>query len=234
MHDHTYHSYQQTNALLDIKPFSRLTSVMPINSLLLPRQIHASTGFLIDPTTMALIKPFAVPGDYIITDMPGMGIGVLTADCLPIVLHDTINHAIAIIHAGWRGSVAGIAIKALEHMNTVFGSIPRNIRVFFGPSAGHCCYSVGSEVIDAVIHCQDQVLITRNNQTYFDLPGYNRILLQKAGIPASAFCSDYAECTICHQQFWSYRRQKNLAGRQMTVVSLSRVQTKVLPKSLHT
>ena len=220
MNDNTYDNFQKTSELLAIAPFSCLRDTMHIEHFMFPRQVHGTSGFVVDATSISAIKPFSIQGDYIITNRPGIGIGVLTADCLPILLHDTVNQSIAIIHAGWRGSVAGIAIKALEHMSAAFGTAPTNVRVFFGPAAGQCCYSVGQELIEAIKPDQEQVLAARNNQVYFDLAGYNQLLLQKAGVPTSALYMDYAQCTICHDQFYSYRRQNKLAGRQMTVACI--------------
>ena len=220
MSDALYESLKRASALLDVEPFSRLHDTMHVTHILFPRQVHGTSGFIIDAKTIHSIKPFSIESDYVITNLPHAGIGVLTADCLPILLHDNINQVIAAIHAGWRGAVAGIAVKALDHMRASFGTKPNDVRVFFGPSAGRCCYSVGPEVIEAVKPYKDQVLETRNNLTFFDLVGYNRLLLESTGILASAFCTDNAQCTICHPQFWSYRRQQVAAGRQMTVMSL--------------
>lgn len=218
MSDSAYDSFKSAPELLDIKPFSRLRTIMDIEHIIFPKQVHGTSGFLVDAQTISTIKPFFIESDYLITNMPSVGLGVLTADCLPILLHDTVKQAVAAIHAGWRGSVAGIAAKALEHMKRAFDTKPTDVRVFFGSFACQCCYSVGPEIIQAVKPYQDQVLETRNNQIFFDLAGYNRLLLETAGVPSSAFCTKHAQCTICHDQFWSYRRQQKAAGRQMTVI----------------
>ena len=215
MSDESYDSLKKAADLLAIEPFSQLRRITQINSIVFPRQVHGTAGFIVDTNS---IKPFAIESDYSITNRRTIGIGILTADCLPILLHDRVNQAIAAIHAGWRGSVAGIAIKALEHMKTSFGTQPIHVRAFFGPCAGQCCYSVGPEVIQSVKPYQDQVLEPRGNQTYFDLIAYNRLLLEHAGL--TAFCTDFAQCTICHPQFCSYRRQQKASGRQMTVINL--------------
>jgi uncharacterized protein, YfiH family len=220
MSEDTYEVLQNTHDLIAVKPFSRLSSTMPIEAILFPRQVHGTTGFLVDKQALATTKPFSIQSDYLITNMSRLGIGILTADCLPVLLHDTKNQALAAIHAGWRGSVAGIVIKALAHMTEAFGTSPSDIRVFFGPSACQCCYSVGTDLAEAVKPYKEQVLKTRNNELFFDLAHYNRILLQNANVPASAFCNEYAKCTICNHQLWSYRRQQKDAGRQMTVISL--------------
>src|SRR5438477_544569 len=79
----------------------------------------------------------------IIINVKNLGIGILTADCLPIIFYDPYNNIISIAHAGWRGTMQNIAIKVIETMRNSFKSKPENIEVFFGPSAKDCCYEVG-------------------------------------------------------------------------------------------
>ena len=215
-----YNLFQKSPVLLKLEQFKQLRNSLAMKHLMFARQVHGTSGFLIDVQTINSVKPFSIFGDYLITNALGIGIGILTADCLPIVLYDKKHRAIATIHAGWRGSVAGIAAQALEHLNKAFGTMSTDVRVLFGPSAGPCCYNVGPEVLEAVKPYQKQVLEARNNQVYFDLVRYNQLLLESAGVPPSAFCADYAQCTICNDQFWSYRRQQKDAGRQMTVICL--------------
>jgi YfiH family protein len=221
MNDDTYNTFQHTPSLLKLEPFSHLAATMPMAAIQFPRQVHGAEGFIVGTQTNTAVKPFSIQSDYIITNSPNIGIGILTADCLPILFYDPQHEAVAAVHAGWRGSVAGIAIKALKHMVHAFSTDPSHMRVFFGPAAGQCCYSVGNELIQAVNPYAKQVLQTRNNTNYFDLPGYNRLLLEHAGVPPTAFCNEFAQCTICNKQFWSYRRQQQNAGRQMTVICLT-------------
>jgi hypothetical protein len=220
MSEQSYIYFQNAQNILTLEPFSKLQQIMNVHTLCFPRQIHCATGYAIDEYNITTIKPFSLPGDYLITRLPGVGLGILTADCLPLLLYDTKNKAIAAIHAGWRGAVAGIVLSALEHMAKVFGTEPGNIRAFFGPSAGKCCYSVGTDLVQAIKGNQDQVLTVRNNERYFDLPKYNRLLLEQIGLQLAACCDTFAQCTICNHQYWSYRRQQKDAGRQMTVISL--------------
>ena len=75
--------------------------------------------------------------------------GVKTADCVPILIGDTVTGAFAAIHAGWRGTLAEIATKTLKRMSANYNSKPGDVVVAIGPSAGSCCYEVGTDVIDA-------------------------------------------------------------------------------------
>lgn len=215
-----YDQYHTQKQLIAIKPFNSLQAELEINHLVFPRQVHGKQGIVIDNSTLHAINPFEVDGDYIVTNIPHIGLGILTADCLPIILYDTQNHVITAIHAGWRSSVQKIVVHALQRMHNLYETKPINVRVFFGPCARACCYSVGPDMIQAVAPHQDQVFRIENNQRYLDLIEYNKLLLESEGVPSDSFCSDYAQCTICDSAFWSYRRQHNRAGRQMTVVAL--------------
>ena len=76
----------------------------------------------------------------------GLLLGVQTADCVPILLADVRNRAVAAIHAGWRGTLARVAVKTLGRMQMEFGARPRDVIAALGPAIGRCCYEVGSEV----------------------------------------------------------------------------------------
>lgn len=220
MSESMYENFKQESTLLTLKQFAQLNKVMSIEKIMFPRQVHGTSGFLVDANTLSTSKPFSTHGDYVITSRPGIGIGVLTADCLPILFYDKAHQAIAAIHAGWRGSVAGIATKVVNHMHTAFGTEPTDLQVFFGPAAGACCYSVGPEVINAVKPYQEQVLKEQNSEIFFDLIKYNQLVLQTTGVSPTAFCTEHAGCTICNNQYCSYRRQKETSCRHVTVISI--------------
>jgi hypothetical protein len=85
-------------------------------------------------------------GDALLDNTPGSVVAIKTADCLPILLVDDRHRAVAAVHAGWRGTVAGIAQRAVEAMRAQFGSAPGDLRAAIGPGIGPCCYEVGPEV----------------------------------------------------------------------------------------
>ena len=85
-------------------------------------------------------------GDALLEDRPGAVIAVKTADCLPVLLVDERHRAVAAVHAGWRGTVARIAVGAVEAMRRRFGSEARDLHAAIGPGIGKCCYEVGPEV----------------------------------------------------------------------------------------
>src|ERR1019366_3716635 len=85
-------------------------------------------------------------GDALLENTPGSVVAVKTADCLPILLVDERQRAVAAVHAGWRGTVAGIAQRAVEAMRAEFGALPGELHAAIGPGIGKCCYEVGPEV----------------------------------------------------------------------------------------
>ncbi|MEX0672124.1 MAG: peptidoglycan editing factor PgeF [Candidatus Babeliales bacterium] len=203
--------------------YEKIKKALDIQTIMILRQVHGSDGLLI--TSYQDIKdilPFCHQGDYLVTNLAGIGIGIATADCLPIILYDKVFNALAIVHAGWRGSIAGVATQAVARMQTVFGSNLEYVRVFFGPSACVCCYVVDDAVTDQLepFWFKDQVVRNRNGDVFFDLPLFNELRLIDVGIKKKNIMRIYNECTICNESFCSYRRQGEKAGRQITVVAL--------------
>jgi YfiH family protein len=201
--------------------FAGIKTVDAMSRLVFLRQVHGVHGESIDFNGRP-INSFEIEGDFLTTNQPGVGLGVLTADCVPIVFYDPINHAVAIAHAGWRGTVGGIAVSALERMKKNYKTDARTVQIFFGPSAQTCCYEVGTDFMGNVTRADlwDQVIIQRENRLFFDVSKYNRLLLGEAGVPAVAFNQSWVRCTICTVPFFSHRRQGALAGRQATLITL--------------
>jgi purine-nucleoside/S-methyl-5'-thioadenosine phosphorylase / adenosine deaminase len=88
-------------------------------------------------------------GDALITNHPSILLSVRVADCMPILLVDCENRAVAAVHAGWRGALSRIVEKAAGEMQRMFRSKPQNLVAAIGPSIRACCYEVGEEVVDA-------------------------------------------------------------------------------------
>lgn len=208
--------------LLTLAPFSNLKKSMHLEYLQFLHQTHSDQGTVIGKKNIEALRPFKQNGDFLVTNVSHVGIGVMTADCLPIVLHDRLANVVAVVHAGWRGAVIGVAVKALERMREEYGTDPQNVVVFFGPSAKACCYKVGDDFESSLagFAYSDKVMQKHGDNWYFDLPGFNRLQLEAAGIKKEAFHLNYNYCTMCDHSFYSYRRQGEQAGRQMTVVCL--------------
>ncbi len=197
-----------------------IAKAMRIPDVFFLHQTHSSTG--IAATQENKQESFAHEGDFIITDVPALGIGVLTADCLPVVFYDTKHHVAGIAHAGWRGSVAGVGVQTVVALRDRFGTEIDHLQVFLGPSAKVCCYKVNEAVIEQLddFTFANQVIVHHEDGVFFNLPKFNQLQLEGLGIKKEAFHVQYNVCTICQDQYYSYRRQGVHAGRQATVISL--------------
>lgn len=177
-----------------------------------PKQIHSD-----------IIKIADKPGRYnecdgLITHKSNIFLAISVADCVPIFLYDTVNHCIAAIHSGWKGSSKKILAKAIEMMAKSYNTEPGNIFAFIGYSAGACCYEIGKDVagfFDA------QFLVQKgDNKFLLDLKNFNRSLLLSSGIPEGQIeVSEF--CTVCNPNFLhSYRRDGIKSGRMMGIIGL--------------
>ena len=191
-------------------------------------QVHGSDVRLIN--SLAEAKPAedahsdTIYCDAIVSNAPGVLAGVKTADCVPILIGDPRAGAFAAIHAGWRGTLAAVATKALKRMSEQYNSKPHEVRVAIGPAAGSCCYEVGTDVIDAFRKSfphQDLFSETRAGHACIDLLKANREQLVSAGVDPERI-NIAPLCTMCRTDlFFSYRREKTLlgkVGRLMSVV----------------
>jgi YfiH family protein len=157
-------------------------------------------------------------GDALITDQTNKAIGVRTADCVPILLLDAKNRAVAAVHAGWRGSAADITKRTLEGMETAFGTKPAYVHAAFGPSIRLCCYEVGEEVAARFSSLFPEWGEEEKIARKVDLPEANRRLLIQAGVPSEQIF-DLGLCTTCQTaQFFSYRREPENPGRMVSSI----------------
>jgi hypothetical protein len=155
-------------------------------------------------------------GDALLENTPGGMVAVKTADCLPILLVDPVVRAVAAVHAGWRGTVARIAAGAVAAMAAEFGTEPGNLRAAIGPGIGKCCFEVGPEV---AAEFQEPVS-GEGRRAHVDLAAANRRQLLEAGVTASAIATSNL-CTMCQaNEFESYRRDREKAGRMLSFAAL--------------
>jgi YfiH family protein len=191
-------------------------------------QVHGSDVRLVN--TLEDAKPAedshgdTIYCDAIVSNVPGVLAGVKTADCVPILIGDPKTGSFAAVHAGWRGTLAEVAAKALSRMGDQYKTRPDDVRVAIGPAAGSCCYEVGADVIDPFRdRFPDQNLFTetRAGHACIDLLQANRGQLISAGVdPDKIHIAPL--CTMCRTDlFFSYRREKNRygkVGRLMSVI----------------
>ena len=187
--------------------------------VVMQQQVHGNTGLAVTQDNYQIYRTLLThDSDYLATNLPGVGLGVLTADCLPIALVDPVQHAIAIIHAGWRGSVGNITGNAINHMHALYGSKPTDIHAWFGPCAHPCCYTVNETFIKQL---PDWALPVVTADQQFDLLMCNTIALRACSVLEKNINCDASQCTICNQQFLSYRRNPSLTARQPSIIWLN-------------
>lgn len=211
------HCIPSTAPLFLQKPFNKISRTMPLQELIFLDQVHSAQGMIIPGPTHS----FAHQGDYLITQKIGYGIGILTADCLPLMIYDAVSKSVAAIHVGWRGAFSGIIEAAVYDLIKIGNTCSADLSFFLGPSAQECCYTVGPDFIGVTQEYSGkaEAIIRRNNAYFYSLAHHVIAQLQSLGIKKAAINQNYNFCTICDKQFFSYRRLKN-DQRQMSVISL--------------
>ena len=169
-----------------------------------------------------LLRP--VPGDFdgLVTDAPGVMLAVFSADCTPILLYDPVRRAVGAVHAGWRGTAAGIVRNAVEMLRAEFGCAPENIRAAIGPCIGPCCFETGPEVRSAMLAALGSAAAECcrpvGDKYYVNLKELNRLWLTRCGVTKIDVSSD---CTHCRpDRFWSHRTVGFDRGAQAAVIGL--------------
>ncbi|HXI43097.1 MAG TPA: peptidoglycan editing factor PgeF [Bryobacteraceae bacterium] len=176
-------------------------------------QIHSGTVVDAEGRTGCLGE-----GDALVTNTPGMLVAVKTADCIPILIVDERTHSAAAVHAGWRGTVKNIAAQAIAEMEKKFGSGVEDLHAAIGPGIGKCCYEVGPDVA-AQFNSYDYSLRNCTHSVHLDLAASNRRQIEACGLtPDRIYVAGL--CTKCNGEFHSYRRDKERAGRMLSVVGI--------------
>lgn len=194
-------------------------------------QIHSTEILTVNESHRGLgyFRESDVSCDGYITDKNRIVLGVKTADCVPILMSakkDGKVVAVAAVHAGWRGSVNGIAPKAAEKLMALAGVSPNAVFIAIGPSASSCCYEVGEEVYAEASENfgavrADKYFYAKSNGKYMvDLKGFNASLLYSLGIPYENM--DISEmCTICEERyFYSHRRDGDDRGTHLNIITI--------------
>lgn len=167
--------------------------------------------------------------DALVSDVPGILLGVKTADCVPILIGDTATKAFAAVHAGWRGTADSIVLNAIEKMRENYGTRSKDLICAIGTAACGRNYEVGQDVIDAFTEKFSTggklFTPTRENHALIDLHLANQEQLLGIGVsPENIFIAPF--CTMERTDlFFSYRREKKTygkTGRLMSVIGLQK------------
>jgi YfiH family protein len=199
-----------------------------LDLLMRVRQVHGNVVRTIarGDAANAALRP---DGDAVVSNVPGLALAVMTADCVPVLLADGRSGAAAAIHAGWRGTAAGVIGRAIAVMAKRFATRPQDLTAAVGPSIGACCYEVGPELVDAFLaagHDRASVdawftvmrLPEGRDSLRLDLWRASVDQLRAAGLPPSGIHT----CGLCTQThadvFDSYREYGTNAGRIAAIV----------------
>jgi YfiH family protein len=190
------------------------------------KQVHGNTVRVVRAGRDAAEDPSSRPeADAIVSDLPGSVLSVQVADCAPMLIVDARQKVAGAVHAGWRGTCAGVGAAAVSALSREFGSRPADLVVAFGPSIGACCYEVGDELVHAFRQAgaAESDLCrwftrTQSGSLRLDLWAANRDQLARAGVaPDHIYLSRL--CTQTHADlFDSYRVAGARAGRSIAAV----------------
>lgn len=218
----------------------------PDTPLALVRQIHSNLVAIADNAEAERERPRKADG--LMTDAPGVLLGIQTADCIPVLVADRKRHAVAAFHAGWRGTVERIVEKGIGRMRLEFGSRPEDLVAAIGPGIGQCCYAVGEELVSSFesqfayaqelfreVYSSDPIktkypmlFLTQRAPghspigpgLHLDLKEANRRQLLDAGVKARAIVA-VGGCTACQPElFFSHRASQGRAGRMLSVIGI--------------
>ena len=160
--------------------------------------------------------------DGMVTGEPDVHLGVLTADCVPILFVAPKKRLAAAVHAGWRGTLAGIAERTVRLFADQYGVPAGDLEVALGPSIGPCCYEVKDDVAEPLMKKWGKLttpsVLVKQGKTFVNLSRLNRDILRAAGVPGNQLFQ-MGPCTSCAtEDFFSYRRAGGETGRQISVI----------------
>ena len=160
--------------------------------------------------------------DGMVTAEPDIFLAVLTADCVPILFVAPKKQVVAAVHAGWRGTLAGIAQQMVRRFEQQYAVSPPELEVALGPAIGVCCYEVKDDVAKPLMKKWSSLttpsIQVRDGKTFVNLRRLNRDILRASGVPGKQL-HEVGPCTSCAvEEFFSYRRQGGQTGRQMSFI----------------
>lgn len=187
------------------------------------RQVHGSEVCVVDAEALRHgVRETAA--DALVTALPQVPLGVLVADCLPIVLYTVDPPVLGVIHAGRMGTLQRVVGRTLKVMQQRFGVTPARVFAVFGPAIGGCCYTLDARAVrpfqEAFPNWQEFMTPHGPDRWTMQLTTANATQLWAAGVPAGHI--QYADvCTACYrQQLYSHRAEGPEAGRCMGIAAL--------------
>lgn len=197
---------------------------MPFEHLLMADQKHTDNITVITTKTISEEGTYIPDTDALITKETGIPLLLFFADCTPILLYDTENHVLGVVHAGWKGVAQKIAAKTVDKMVSDLNANKETIIAAIGPNIGSCCFEVGKDVGEEIIKTvspksiSDKMFLEKEDKAFVDLKAINVIQLNDVGVQTVDVSQ---ECTACTQEmFFSHRMTKGQTGRQGLIAQL--------------
>jgi polyphenol oxidase len=167
-----------------------------------------------------VVKPGRYEGyDALISNTKNVQLAVTIADCTPILIFDPVQHAVAAIHAGWRGTVQGIVTRTLQSMKQYFGTNPAHCLAYVGTCIDACSFEVGEEVAEHFNETHKH-WNTEKGRFFIDLKNANRSQLLEAGVPASQIETSAYSTVLDNRDYFSYRFEKGVTGRLLATIGM--------------
>lgn len=211
----------------NLRRFAGALEIDPESIVSMP-QIHSTRVIYADESLRGegCFKPPSCECDGYVADRAGIALGVKTADCVPILLEDPMAGVIGAVHAGWRGTAAGIAGVCVDKMCSL-GAKPERIRAAIGPAIHFCCYEVGEDFIGSVAELAGADAARRfiripdgGTKPHADIVGLNESILLSRGLRPDNI--DICELCTCHtpELFYSHRASHGLRGTMLSLIAL--------------
>ena len=201
---------------------------LPLHTL---TQVHGNALRVVGPDTSVEGRPRA---DGMLSAAAGRLLGIVTADCVPVLMVAPRQRVVAALHAGWRGTAKDICGRAIRALKTDWGVSPADLLVALGPSIGGCCYEVGRDIGENLcrqVGTRGRLAwrqegnvkeTTIGNTGFLDLRLVNRLRCEQLGVPPQHI-QHVGPCTFCSGAgLASYRRDGSRAGRQLSVIGWDR------------
>lgn len=202
---------------------AQIKQLLKLEELVLLRQTHGTLGAAVSDETVAQLLLEKPEGDFLVTDRQATGLGVYTADCLPIIVYDPEHRALGVCHAGWKGTVQRVVAHMLNRMKAEYGTDCAQVKVYFGPAAKACCYEVQKDFLEHLntFSFKNQLIAERAGKLYFDMLLCNELQLQENGVKPEQCDYSYSTCTMCQGSYCSNRMNSACKDRQLTVATLN-------------
>ncbi|MFH2006449.1 MAG: peptidoglycan editing factor PgeF [bacterium] len=197
--------------------------------LYIAHQVHGRRGVIVEGQPVADVRQ--QEADFLVTAQSGVTVAVITADCVPVLLADRAQTAVAAVHAGWRGLVGGVIQEAVAALRDRFGVDPTTLVAALGPGIGACCFEVGPEVVrqfetafpdvEGIVRPGRIGELGGDAKPHVDLWKGARLALERAGLQPDRI-EDPPACTMCEpERFYSFRRDGGRIGQHLSFIGIA-------------